>query len=119
MDIRLTFRATFSAATKRHAGDEAHLHGHTYAVTVTALKTLSNDWLIPKDLRQLVAELDRRQLEDMMPGASTDIDGIALWIMERLLMLHSSVVEVSVTEAGSDGDVTATATRPIRAPIRG
>lgn len=115
MDISLTFRAQFSAATKRHAGDVAHLHGHTYAVEVTAVKP---DWLIPKDLRAIVAELDRRLLEDMMPGGSTDADGIALWIMERLLLAHQSVVQVAVTEDGPLGDFTATASRPIRAPIR-
>jgi hypothetical protein len=114
-DISLTFRATFSAATKRHAGDEAHLHGHTYAVSVTAVRP---DWVIATHLRLLVGELDRRQLEDMMPGGSTDLDGIALWIMERLLMAHSSITQVSVTEDGWLGDVTATASRPIRAPIR-
>lgn len=118
METTLTFRAEFSAATKRHAGDEAHLHGHTYAVSVTALITLSADWTISADLRRLVGELNGRQLEDMMPGASVDLDGIALWVMERLLMAHSSVISVSVTEDGILGATAATANRAIRAPIR-
>lgn len=85
-----------------------------------SVTTVSADWGLPAALDAIVAELDGRRLEDMMPGASTDLADIPSWILERLVLSHPGIVEISVTEIGSRGlPVTATLIRPLRAPVRG
>lgn len=114
MERRLTFRSRFSAATSHHDGEDAKLHGHAYDVEV---EVAAGDWALGDDLDSILAELDGRRLEDMMPGASTDLDQIPGWLLERLVMSHPAIVEVRVTEIGRRS-VTASLIRPQRAPLR-
>lgn len=115
METNLTTRASFAAGTKHHDGEERHHHGHTYAVEAT---TTQIDWALASDVRRLAGELNERDLEDMMPGASVSLDGIAVWFMERLLMAHPGVITVKVTQDGRMGDLSVTAIRTLRAAVR-
>jgi hypothetical protein len=54
----------------------------------------------------------------MMRGGSTDLDGIARWILERLMSSVPSIVEVTVTEGGQLGRTAITARRELRAAVR-
>jgi 6-pyruvoyl-tetrahydropterin synthase len=119
METRLTAKADFSAGTKRSNGEERHPHGHTYFVEATSVSQLNSvDWALPDKLESIVGELHERNLEDMMRGGSTDLDGIARWILERLMSSVPSIVEVTVTEGGQLGRTAITARRELRAAVR-
>lgn len=52
------------------------------------------------ELKELVAELDGRILDDMMLGATTTLHGIAAWVMERLALTIPRLLRVEVAEEG-------------------
>lgn len=113
MEKRLRTRASFAAGISFHDGDVARQHGHHYTVEVTSVTI---DWRLPRDLETVASELRNRTLEDMMPGASVDLDGIAAWFLERLILEHQGITEIWVTE--DDGRVSGGVVRPLRAPVR-
>jgi len=91
--------------------------GHTWKVWVgvtgplektadSDIRRVRNSVDLRADMLRVVAEIDGRHLEDMMPGVLTTTEGIAAWLLERLPQAH--LVEVShLTE-------TATVHRKIR-----
>lgn len=46
------------------------------------------------DLERITRELDGRDLDAMMPGASTTPEGIAAWILERMPQVDVVTVEM-------------------------
>jgi hypothetical protein len=115
LDHRYRVEAHFAAATSRHAGAASSLHGHTYRIGVT---TASDDPTLAVALNLLAAELDLRRLEDMMAGASTDLAGIAAYLLERLILAHQEIVEIEVTEDPGWRNTSVTLIRPLRSAIR-
>lgn len=92
----VTAKATF-ASTHLEPSEGPYLHGHTFSVWVTELGTIDTlPMTLGPDLRALVSELDHRHLADMLTGGSQTLDGIATWIMERLLGRHPRIVRVEV-----------------------
>lgn len=112
MDKRFSVTARFSAGTQRHLWADTFDHGHSYEVKVTSV---SLDHTLPAALAGIAAELHLKNLAKMMPGASTDLDGIAAWILERLILDHQGIVEIEVRE----DDLSIILERPLRAAVRG
>lgn len=74
-----------------------YLHGHTFRVKAIEQGTDSgvrDD--LGTDLSSIVGELDMRPLGDMLVGGSQTLEGIAAWIMERLLSRHPKLTTVEV-----------------------
>jgi hypothetical protein len=115
MEILRSTEAWFAAGTDRHAGLPAHPHGHTYRLRVT---WAGDDATLPDDLAAVSGELDLRRLEEMMNGGSSDLPGIAAYILERLVLAHQSITEIEVTEDPGFRNATARLVRPLRAPLR-
>jgi 6-pyruvoyl-tetrahydropterin synthase len=71
-------------------------HGHVYTVIVSeearlnpATKRLTREpEQLESDLRELLAELDRRDLNTMLMGAEPTMVGIAQQVLERLALVH-------------------------------
>ena len=95
--MKLVIASATFGSTHRLSTEGPHLHGHTFHVsaTETALDSDMGDDL-PGDLRAIVGELHLRSLDDMLIGGNQTLDGIAAWLMERLLVRHPglSIVEV-------------------------
>jgi 6-pyruvoyl-tetrahydropterin synthase len=87
--LEYTVTQTFSAA---HRSD-GRLCGHNYTVSVTQVEENRD---IVHALASIIAELDERQLEDMMPAATTTPAGIAAWFVERLALRFPRLVRVTV-----------------------
>lgn len=78
-------------------------HGHRIRVRVSAHGTFDprtgRSYRIDeleRDLDSLVSELAGRHLAKMMPGATPTPEGLATWILERLVGAHPKLVEVIV-----------------------
>jgi len=65
-------------------------HGHLFAVEAFGEKNLD------EPLMAVVSELDHRELGRMMNGGSQSGEGIARWILERLMVTNPEVDGVSV-----------------------
>ena len=75
----------------------AYIHGHRFWVKATEQGTdagVKTD--LPVDLRTVLLELDRHPLGDMLVGGAQTLDGLAAWIMERLLSRRPRLTEVVV-----------------------
>lgn len=99
----LAASATFDA-THRDDDESPHLHGHTFTVTVYEhLDAMGLCATLQEDLEAVVKPLHLHTLSDMLYGGSEKLDGIATWVMERLLMNHPRVfrseVAISSTRA--------------------
>lgn len=95
--MKLVIASATFGSTHRDPAEGPHLHGHTFHVSATETGSDIGDEL-GADLRMVVAELHLRSLDDMLVGGSQTLDGIAAWLMERLLLRHPglSIVEVWV-----------------------
>ena len=74
-----------------------YVHGHRFWVKATEQGTdagVRSD--LPADLRSVLLELDVHPLGDMLIGGAQTLDGIAAWIMERLLSRRPRLTEVEV-----------------------
>lgn len=81
----------------------SRVHGHTYRVNVTVEGEpdpdqdglVVNEQELRESLANLLAELDRRSLNDMLAPAMPSVQGVAGWLWERLA-LHYRLDEVTV-----------------------
>ena len=74
-----------------------YLHGHRFYVKAHELGTdagVRTD--LPADLRSVLLELDLHPLGEMLVGGVQTLDGVAAWIMERLLSRRPRLTEVEV-----------------------
>lgn len=77
-------------------------HGHTWRVAVTlqgALDPRSNTGKLTEldgALAQLVSEVEGRSFNDMAPQIVPNLEGIAMWILDRLLSTSTKIVEVKL-----------------------
>lgn len=95
----VTASVTF-ASTHRLESEGPHRHGHTFHVEATELGTEGGvRYDLHPDLASIVFELDLHDLDDMLVGGSQSLDGIAAWIMERLLLRHPRLTTVEVWTA--------------------
>ncbi len=110
---QITVRGHF-ASTHRDEREGPHLHGHSFTVEVTEL---GNDagvrYDITDDLSAVLAELHRHNLDEMLVGGSQTLDGIASWVMERLLARHPRITKVELSMC-DEPDVRVAALREIR-----
>lgn len=85
---RRSFDATHYDEAETH-----HLHGHHFTVEVTDLSEVSS---IASHLEDVCRELHLHRLDEMLVGGSQTGQGIASWIMERLLINHPKITRVEV-----------------------
>ena len=92
------------ASTHRDPDEGPHLHGHSFHVAVTEL---GNDagvrHVLTDHLSEVLSELHLHCLDDMLVGGSQTLDGIAAWVMERLLINHPRITNVEVWAADRPG----------------
>ena len=89
--------ATSTFASTHRADDSPHLHGHAFSISVTELGSDSGVRLdLPADLEEVTSELHLHDLEEMLYGGRQELDYIAAWIMERLLLRHPRIVEAEI-----------------------
>lgn len=75
------------------------LHVNLYRISATLLDAAWEQLnALDLALSAIAAELDGRQLEQMMPGASPEPVGLASWIMERLSGGFPKLFRVEVQE---------------------
>lgn len=96
-------------STHRDETESSHLHGHRFTVVVTEQTEVVTK--LPDHLRAVLDELHLHSLDDMLIGGSQTGQGIAAWIMERLLINHPKVTSV---ELWWDPDLRYGVTRDIR-----
>lgn len=89
MKTRLLTRATFDSSHE-HPECGPYPHGHQFAVEAWGEKDLT------APLFAILEELHLRNLSRMLNGGSQSGDGIAAWIMERLLVTNPEVDGVTV-----------------------
>jgi 6-pyruvoyltetrahydropterin/6-carboxytetrahydropterin synthase len=82
------------------------IHGHRYSVEVEAslkfdpAKRQTNDTApLQHAVREICRELDRRSINEMIPGISPTPDGIAAWFIERLILAFPRIRRVTVSES--------------------
>lgn len=78
-------------------------HGHRWRVRVTVKSALDPRTglsyrvdELDDSLMTVIHELQGKHLGKMMPGAAPTPEGLAVWIMERLIAAHPKIVEVVV-----------------------
>jgi len=107
MQIRKHFRFEAAHVLPHHLGKCARLHGHSYRVEVAlegplaaggaaAGMVMDFDDLSRVVEKLIVAELDHRSLNDILPNPTAEL--IALWIWQRLRPEISQLVEIVVWE---------------------
>jgi 6-pyruvoyl-tetrahydropterin synthase len=117
VDLEVRYSVEFDAGHKAEARERCRRqHGHQWQVTV-AVRSRTGD---PEDVdtlrasvHQITAEWAERDLNEMIPNFSeTTPERLAPWVMERLLVTHSQLTLVEV----SDSVVTASIRRepPLR-----
>ena len=101
---RFSFDATHSDPL-----ETPHLHGHHFVVEVTEQTEVTTQ--IVWNLQAICSELHLHQLSDMLVGGSQTGQGIASWILERLLINHPKITRL---ELWWDPDLRYGITRDIR-----
>lgn len=81
---------SFDATHEDTATCGPYPHGHLFEVEAWGDKDLA------EPLAVVVSELHNRQLAKMMNGGSQTGDGIARWVLERLMVTNPEVDGVSV-----------------------
>lgn len=106
MDVQTTYQAMIGASHQlpTEPGCE-RLHGHTYLITATAegpFDPKTGRAVGAKSMQAhmdaLLVELDRKDLDTMMPGGITTPEGIAAWLVERLSQKVERLTRVEVKE---------------------
>lgn len=91
---RYIVASTSFDATHNDPLESPHLHGHRFEVEVTEQTEISTDIL--KNLVDICSELHHHSLDEMLTGGSQSGQGIASWIMERLLINHPKIVRLEL-----------------------
>ncbi len=81
-------------ATHNDPLESLHLHGHHFEVEVTEQTEVTTK--LQSNLANICAELHLHSLGDMLIGGSQTGQGIASWVMERLLINHPKITRVEV-----------------------
>lgn len=103
--VRSSFAAAHYVTTPGHEPCSSRNHGHFYHVEV-ALRTRhdakqgaayeSAD--LHQHLRELVEEINGRDLQEMLPASLPTHDGLATWFMERLSGKWQRLVAVTIDD---------------------
>lgn len=83
-------------------------HGHHWTVTVE--KRISGEADLEVDLHALIAEWQDRDLNEMLHVKDVSVVQVAAWTMERLLLVHPTIVRVEV----GDGRLLGICTQELR-----
>lgn len=81
-------------ATHNDPLETAHLHGHHFEVEVTEQTEVNTRIL--EHLADICSELHHHSLDEMLTGGSQTGQGIASWILERLLINHPKITKIEV-----------------------
>lgn len=88
-------------------------HGHHWDVEVSVSGDLDPksgfvrgaELLMPA-LRELLAEVDHRNLDEMLPGSVASPLGVAAWVLDRLALRFPRIVRVTVDcSDGTSGEI--------------
>lgn len=78
-------------------------HGHRWTISVTVQGTLDakkvyvvDHYVLLGAVREIVMELQGRNLDDMLPGVRTTPEGIAIYFHERLALNIPRIVAIEV-----------------------
>jgi hypothetical protein len=102
---------TFEAAHLDEA-ESPYRHGHEF--TVRVVQRDINSLELGSALDDIIREIHLRDLDVMIAGGSTSLEGIAAWFMERLVLRFSLILEVWVSIGPEDRRRAAVFTREIR-----
>lgn len=89
---RVTAQALF-ASTHMDEAESPYIHGHTFYVTATEV---GSSVALREDLAEIASELHLQTLDDMLVGGGQDLDSMAAWFMERLLLRHPRLSRVEI-----------------------
>jgi 6-pyruvoyl-tetrahydropterin synthase len=81
-------------ATHNDPLETKYLHGHHFTVEVTEQTEVNSKLL--NHLEDVCAELHLHSLDEMLTGGSQTGQGIASWIMERLLISHPKITRIEL-----------------------
>jgi 6-pyruvoyl-tetrahydropterin synthase len=81
-------------ATHNDPLETKYLHGHHFEVEVTEQTEVTTKLL--DHLEDVCLELHQHSLDDMLTGGSQTGQGIASWILERLLISHPKIVRLEL-----------------------
>ena len=90
MKTQILVNVSFDSTHEDTATCGPYPHGHLFNVEAWGEKDLT------EPLNTIVGELDNRQLGRMMNGGSQTGEGIARWLLERLMVTNPEVDGVSV-----------------------
>jgi 6-pyruvoyltetrahydropterin/6-carboxytetrahydropterin synthase len=104
VDFSLSVERTFGAG---HVipSDPGHQdqHGHHWRVRVTmrglldpASGTAGRVGELAQDLAELLHELEGRSINDMLPQSKPTLEGVGMWVIERLSGAYPKISEVEV-----------------------
>ena len=103
MEFKFTAERVFDASHEEEACPHgSRLHGHHWKVSASIqsrfdpIKGRLAVSLLGDDLARLLAELDGRHLNDMLPGTHTMPENIAAWVLERLSLQYRTLYKVKV-----------------------
>lgn len=106
---RYVIARTSFDSTHYDTSESVHPHGHRFRVEVTEQTEVTTR--IRESLSAVCSELHLHELHDMLTGGSQSGQGIASWILERLLINHPKITRIEVSW---DPDITYGITRDIR-----
>ena len=86
-------RSSFDA-THQDLLESPHLHGHRFHVEVTEQTEVTTK--VRESLEAVCAELHLHRLDEMLVGGAQTGQGIASWILERLLINHPKIIRIEL-----------------------
>jgi 6-pyruvoyl-tetrahydropterin synthase len=81
-------------ATHNDPLETQHLHGHRFEVEVSEQTEVTSK--LREHLAEVCRELHLRSLDEMLTGGSQTGQGIASWILERLLINHPKITRIEL-----------------------
>jgi len=103
MEFAFTAETSFSAShEEEYCSLGPRLHGHRWRVSASIQSRFDpiKGRLAPQsllaDLSGVLAELDGRHLNDMLPGTHTTPENIGAWVIERLSLQYRTLYKVKV-----------------------
>jgi hypothetical protein len=91
---RYVVASAYFDATHHDPLESVHPHGHHFEVEVTEQTEVTTKIL--ERLVDILSELHQHSLDDMLVGGSQTGQGIASWILERLLINHPKITRIEL-----------------------
>lgn len=91
---RYVVASAYFDATHHDPLESAHPHGHHFIVEITEQTEVTTKIL--EHLVDIISELHHHSLDEMLTGGSQTGQGIASWILERLLINHPKITRIEL-----------------------